>query len=212
MGQVMDLEEVASGLRDEVEALTSRCFALEKELEQHRSDASFNEIRENNNKLRRTMYRMLGQATGSAFHTWYEHAKLWKQQQLHIKKAAKRWQLQGAMRCLNKWVESTKTRQWLRKFVKRMIGGRDHALLASAFSHYRRLVERLRTENLNLEMHTIMQRCEFLEAKLLSDKMKNNEAALRRVKKMIAIFQEGQIRTVFAAWKGVYAEEKVRRS
>lgn len=86
------------------------------------------------------------------------------------------------MRCLNQWIKSVKERIWLRKFVRRMIGGRESAILAGAFHHYKRLVEILKTEGLNMKLHTIVKRCEFLEEKFMKEKMQNSEKALRRVK------------------------------
>jgi hypothetical protein len=204
----IDLEEVTSDLRKKLDDMTSRYKSMERQLERLKGSAETQKEMEKSNTLRRTMFRMLSSALGSAFHVWCDNAKRWKTQQTVVERNIRRWQLQGASRCLNRWVNLTRERQWLRKFVKRMIGGRDFLLMSKAFDHFKAFVEHLKEEGLNMEIHTLMQRCEYLEEKFMKQKLQNSQEALARVKRTIASMQQGSMRVVFAAWKKVHEDEK----
>ena len=204
----VDLEEVASDLREKLDDMTSRYKSLERQLERLKGSAETQKEMEKSNTLRRTMFRMLSSALGSAFHVWCDNAKRWKTQQMVVARNLRRWQLQGASRCLNRWVNLARERQWLRKFVKRMIGGRDFLLMSKAFDHFKGFVEHLKEEGLNMEIHTLMQRCEYLEEKFMKQRLQNSQDALARVKRTIASMQQGSMKSVFAAWRKVHEDEK----
>ncbi|GMI14592.1 hypothetical protein TrLO_g4427 [Triparma laevis f. longispina] len=209
LGTVDDLQKYSSELEDKLSDYERRFMALESKLEMYKRNTDAEAVQHKNNTLRKTMYRMLNSALGSAFHEWHSNAKAWREQAKIIEKASRRWKMQGVMRCLNKWRESILQRVWLRKFVKRMLGGKDHALLAHAFHHYVKLVAHLKEANLNLEMQTIIERCEFLEQKLLQDKLAANEKALRRVKNSIKLMRESTLKNVFNMWKNELEEKKI---
>ncbi|GMH78026.1 hypothetical protein TrST_g10618 [Triparma strigata] len=209
LGTVDDLKTYSSELEEKLSDYERRFKALDAELDMYKRQTDAESVKHKNNTLRKTMYRMLNSALGSAFLNWHSNAKAWREQARLVERASRRWKMQGVMRCLNKWRESVNTRIWLRKFVKRMLGGKDHALLAHAFHHYVKLVNHLKEENLNLEMQTIIERCEFLEKKLLEDKLAANEKALRRVKNSIKLMRESTLKNVFSMWKNEVEEKKV---
>jgi len=204
----MDLEDVVSELREKLDDMTVHYASLEREMARLKGSAETQKEMEKSNNLRRTLFRMLSSALGSAFYLWYDNAKRWRAQQAVVTRNVRRWKLLGASRCLNQWVKMTQERQWLRKFVKRMIGGKNFLLMSKAFEHYKRFVEHLKEEGLNMEIHTLIQRCEFLEEKFMKQKLQNSQDALARVKRTIASMQQGSMKSVFGAWSKVHEEEK----
>ncbi|GMH59720.1 hypothetical protein TL16_g02888 [Triparma laevis f. inornata] len=209
---------------NEIEKLEEELDSLTETLHMY-EERYAKELLAKKDKAKRVISKLMNGKISVAWDAWVEHVK----QEIHNEevrlKFAKKLRYRGAMKALENWKIMTRERKFLRRFMKRMFGGKDLRMKSAAIRTWQDSVRGYREgeekevigrlEGIcnaqSTEIGNLQEDLEFVRNQvesLQSEKMMSSQKAM---KNFIALWQNKGLLKVFTGWKNLVHGVNERR-
>jgi len=220
-----DAENRVNELIEELEEINERFSASQETLEMYEARYA-TELRAKRGRTMHVMVRLMHGKMLPAFACWKEGVDKVKRDEELLKKFVKKMYLRGAVKAIACWKEVVGERKFLRRFMNRMLGGRDLALKSAAIRTwcdsvrgYKEGEEKvvigkmeLALENQSEEIDSLNSEIEFLRNQIEALNSEKMAANMKAMKKFIEMWNGKNLYKCFNGWKTWVKEiENTRR-
>ncbi|GMI15297.1 hypothetical protein TrVE_jg10010 [Triparma verrucosa] len=209
---------------NEIEKLEEELESLTETLQMY-EERYAKELLAKKDKARRVISKLMNGKVSVAWDMWVDFVK----QEIHNEeirlKFAKKLRYRGAMKALENWKIMTLERKFLRRFMKRMFGGKDLRMKSAAIRTWQDSVRGYREgeekeviqklegicNSQSSEINALQEDLSFLRNQvesLQSEKMMHSQKAM---KNFIALWQNKGLLKVFTGWKNLVVGLNERR-
>ena len=175
----------------------------------------------------RSIQRLMNAALANTLAAWVTFTKQSKHERVVVERFAKKMKYRQAAACLATWTEYCDQRNFLRRFMKRMLGGRSLKMIMGGFGVWRRYCLDMRqleletgsanlsdlVESLRTSVEELKAQNSLLVGQLGSAKAAKADLAQRSMQRFIQQWKNKSLVTTMMAWKA-YAksarEDKIK--
>ncbi|GMH72166.1 hypothetical protein TrLO_g7135, partial [Triparma laevis f. longispina] len=172
-----------------------------------------------------TVQKLVNGCLASTLQSWKVFAKESKRERVVLARFAAKMKHRHVAMCLMTWIEYVGQRDFLRKFMKKLLGGKTMRLKSCALSKWRTFMFDMRqleaktgsanvqelVENLNSKVLELEAQNSLLIGQLGSAKLAKAEQAKKSMQKFIQQWTNRSLSTTFGGWRTFVSDAKIER-